>query len=209
MTNRRTITLIACIVSLATLLLVGNRLGYFWAGGDSVIEPETTELIDVFAATSNSHAADTQLTTYLPGEIISTPADQFFALRTNGPTNAPVFNLDINSQLKIVETAGDDITINLITGRLVVDGRVTVVVRDTTISLDGIATLVNYNWLEKMDVSVLSGTATIHQGQYSTVVRDNHAVSLDTLPPFNEIKPTSFSLDATSVKVFYDWALGR
>ncbi len=209
MRNRTTIGLAVIIVTLAIIFLVGHRLGYFWAGGDGVITPVTTELIDVFAATDNSHAADTPLLTWLPGEIISTPVDQFFALRTNGPTNAPIFNLDVNSQLKIISTQGDDITVDLITGRLVIDGKVTVVVRDTTINIDGIATLVNYSWLNKMDVSVLSGSANIHQGQYSSIVNSDHAVSLDTLTPFEAIKPTTFSVDAASVKTFYDWALGR
>ncbi len=209
MRNRTTISLTVIIITLAIIVLVGHRLGYFWAGGDGVITPETTELIDVFAATTDSHAADTPLLTWLPGEIISTPTDQFYALRTNGPTNAPIFNLDVNSQLKIVSTDGDNITVDLITGRLVVDGKVTVVVRDTSIAIDGVATLVNYSWLNKMDVSVLSGSANIHQGQYSSLVKDNHAVSLDTLTPFEAIKPTTFSVDAASVKTFYDWALGR
>ncbi|HCC83854.1 TPA: hypothetical protein DEP96_03315 [Candidatus Uhrbacteria bacterium] len=209
MNNRTTIGLAVIIVVLAVVILAGHRLGYFWAGGDGVITPETTELIDVFAATTDSHQADTPLLTWLPGEIITTPADQFFALRTNGPTNAPVFNLDVNSQLKIVKTDGDNITVNLITGRLVIDGRVTVAVRDTSIAVDGITTIVNYSWLDTMDVSVLAGSANIHQGQYSTVVKENHAVSLDTLAPFEEIKPTIFSIDADTVKTFYDWALGR
>lgn len=209
MDNRTTIGLSTIIIALSIFFLIGHRLGYFWAGGDGVIIPESTELIDVFAATTDSHAADTPLLTWLPGEIITTPADQFYALRTNGPTNAPIFNLDVNTQLKIIATAGDDITVDLITGRLVIDGKVTVVVRDTSIAVDGVATLVNYSWLNKMDVSVLSGSASIHQGQYSTILQDGHAVSLDTLTPFEAIKPTTFSVDAISVKSFYDWALGR
>ncbi len=201
MAKSRIIALTLIIAGLAIALLINHRLSQIPA-------PETTELIDVFAATADTHVADTPLLTYLPGQIITTPTDQFYALRTTGPTNAPIFNLDVNSQLKIVATDGNDITVDLITGRLVIDGQVTVVVRNNKIVVDGVVTLVNYSWLNKMDVDVLSGSANLSNSPYSTTITSGNAISFDTLTP-SPAAPTTFSVDAGSVKAFYDWALGR
>lgn len=95
-------------------------------------------------------------------------------------------------------------------GRVVVDGNVTLTARDVKITTDGVVSVVHFSWLNIMNVNVVSGTATVRQGDaYSTTVTAGNAVTVDTLPPYDAIAPTLFSLDADNVKAFYDWALGR
>ncbi len=95
-------------------------------------------------------------------------------------------------------------------GRVVVDGDVTLTARDVKIVTDGVVSVVHFSWLNTMNVSVISGTATVDQGgKFSATVTAGNAVTVDTLPPYDAIAPTLFSLDTENVKAFYDWALGR
>lgn len=96
------------------------------------------------------------------------------------------------------------------TGRVVVDGNLTLTARDVKIITDGIVSIVHFSWLNTMNVSVMSGSATVDQGgQFFTSVSAGNAVTIDTLTPYDPIVKTEFNLDAESVKEFYDWALER
>lgn len=90
------------------------------------------------------------------------------------------------------------------TGRVVADGSATLTVRDVAVMTDGVVTLVHYSWLDKLDVKVLEGSASVRQGDYTSTVSAGNAVSIDTLPPYDAIAQTTFNTDANP---FYEWAL--
>lgn len=90
------------------------------------------------------------------------------------------------------------------TGRVIVDGQATLTVRDVAVQTNGLVTLVHYSWLDKLDVKVIQGSANIRQSGYSSTVSESNAVSIDTLPPYTAIAPTTFSTDTVP---FYNWAL--
>lgn len=90
------------------------------------------------------------------------------------------------------------------TGRVLIDGNVTLTVRDISVTTHGVVTLVHYSWLNKLDVKVLDGSADIRQGEYSSTVTTNNAVGIDTLPPYSAIAPTVLN---TAAIPFYEWAL--
>lgn len=189
---RHTSTFIGIVVIalLSTGLLVWQRL-------DKAPERETITLINTFCTAS------------LPDDTCwSTDEDTPYTLETTAniyreyQVGETLITLDNNTSL-----TAEDGRFRFDSGRIVVNGEGVFTVRDVKVTTQGVVTLVHYSWLNKVDVMVIDGSADIRQGSLTTTVKNGNAVSVDTLPPYDALSPTTFNLNASSAKPFYDWAL--
>ncbi|MBI1907989.1 hypothetical protein HYS28_01050 [Candidatus Uhrbacteria bacterium] len=187
MRNTTTIAATVVLALLVTGLLVKNRL-------DTAPHTQDITLITTFCTTEETADACWQDTEAPAHELRS--SEYVYREYLVGDTR---FLLDTNTLL-----SQDGERFRFDTGRVVIDGDATLTVRDVMIAVDGAATLVHYSWLNKVDVKVLRGTAYVTQGTYTADVRAGNAISIDTLPPYDAIAPTTFNTDAVP---FYDWAL--
>lgn len=197
MSDTTTKAVALAVALLAVVVLIAARVGFEWAGGDGLTAP----LVITNGETWGTECAPTSTDTQHIHEITCTGQRKRFTF------GAAVITLDENTDVSIVSDDASKPVINLVTGRIVIDGPLSVSIRDVTIATEGITTFVHYSWLNKVDVMVVDGTADIRQGDFSSNVSTGNAVAVDTLPPYDELSPTTFNLDASSAKVFYEWAL--
>lgn len=198
MQNATTKILATIVVLLSITLLVGNRLGATWAGGDGIVERGEISDIVFFGADCYVPSNDSQR------EHAITCPDQYLRFHFADTT----FALDENTDVSIIQNDVKNPVVNLLTGRAVIRGNMTVVTRNIKIHINGTATLVHYSWQNIIDVLVLDGTATIEQGNAaSSTITTGNAVHIDTLPPYDAISPTTLDIAGENVKAFYEWAI--
>ncbi len=184
--SARTIGLIVIIVAIALILLLANRLG---GPSHQNLEPINSSLHD-------------GMRSYIRGETVTTTTNEFASYRIDGT----IILLDQNTSLLFDDGRKEQETFTFLDGRIVVSGDATFTSRVTTIVVDGLATLVHYPWLDKIQISVLEGTVIVYQPERGDIViAANEAREIDTLPPTDEPKKTLFSLEAPSVVNFYTW----
>lgn len=186
MRNGITITLVGIISAAAIGLLVWNRL-------ESAPAPQAISVIRTTQEDPTSICPQPDPTRQ---QLFS--CGDFIEYRVNDSTVALTPDA-------VVTVDGEHLRFD--TGRIVVKGKTLLTVRDVAVQTDGTVTLVHYSWLNTLDVKVLEGSAAVRQGEYSTTVTEGNAVSIDTLTPYEVIAPTTFNIDAASVKEFYDWAI--
>ncbi len=128
------------LFSLVILLLIGNRLGFRFAGGDGYQRPL------FFQSDTESFSRGSTIDTGA-GERMMISQDQLFVW------------LDENSTLHVDTLTNDETKLTLIRGRMVavdkaaVKRATTIVAGDTTTtSLDAPISIVNYDFLGKVDV---------------------------------------------------------
>lgn len=136
------------------------------------------------------------------GEYLET-CDGQFSIYTLGDATV---TLDENTEAVFTDGREGQLAITLIQGRMVVDGPVTVHVRQTDITVNGKATLVHYSWLYQLDVHPFNGDFT-HTRKGESITYTS-AVSADTAAPYEQTKTDiDFNLTSESVSRFYTWAL--
>ena len=174
------------LVLLCFVLLVGNRLGASFAGGTPVHEHETV-------TTPGGRA-------YERGEIVFwQDTDQFQIGSTT------VF-LDENTEVKIVNSIPGEETINVIQGRVVVKGDVTIEVRELDFQVSGTTSFVHYSWLNEIDVMNIDGSVAIDIDGAQETVEPNTSAHLSTLPPY-ELTKTTLDLNTSYAAAFYERVL--
>ena len=68
---------------------------------------------------------------------------------------------DKNTEVKIIEGRDDHFVINVIQGRVVVDGDLSIVTREVETIVDGRSSFVHYSWLDEIEVAVIDGETLI------------------------------------------------
>ena len=92
-------------------------------------------------------------------------------------------------------------TLTFYGGRIVVQGPLTLYVRELEYSIPGRATLVNYGWLNRLDVFAIDGDVT----QRSTVVPSGSATRFDTLSPYDDPEAIETKYAEGAAADFYSW----
>ena len=110
--------------------------------------------------------------------------------------------LDENTALVVTDDRQGKETLTMDGGRIVVQGPAVIHVRDLIFSTTGVMSLVNYSWLNRVDVLSMTGDAK----QGSTSISQGRATSFDTLPPYEPSTSIDFNTQSSSVKAFYDFA---
>ena len=177
------IVLIATILLLSTTLLVGRQLDLLWAGG-------TGPAVSLEATTGSI--------VHPRGSVVRSD-EEYKILKIGSNT---IF-MDSRTEILLNNLHEDNLVIQLIQGHAVVHGSLEVTTRDTTIETLGLLSITHYSWLDKIDVAILDGSATITTPEYQKTL-DTRALSFSTLPPYTaESQP--FKLDADAKVEFYDW----
>ena len=202
--NRLSAVLITIVIIIVTALLLGRMGGASWAGGEGYKAQSHLQLVaNSFDATQTPPVI---VETIARGETAEAPASVFSQYDINGKSLV----LDENSSLTLIDGRQDQETFAFLTGRVLYKGAGTFTVRETKIKVDGFAILVNYSWLDQMDVYVLDGVATVSQvGREDMSIARGSGAHLDTLPPSDAPTDYSFVYQTDKRKEFYDWAFPR
>mgnify|MGYP003888565241 CR=1 FL=1 len=193
MQNVSTIVLSALLVAVVGVYLVGSRLEARFAGGQGQIEACGAEAINPPGASIKR------------GELMSSSTDAFAQFQLCDGT---MLYLDSNTQMKLAQyrnpKAQTETQLELIQGRVIVDGLADVRTRNTVVAVGGAGCeFVHYSWLDELDVTPLATDACkIKNTQVippvSQTSRYNTFVS--TLVSTNNFNPS-----ASAAKNFYTW----
>lgn len=125
--------LIINLALLSTVLLTGRLFDATWAGGEGY-DRQGVAIVDGIE--------------YQRGETITTGDNEWKIVEM---TDVTVWMYE-NTQLKLVNLVEDEIELTVVQGRVVIDGNVTMRVRDQTTALVGRNSYVHYSWLNKVDI---------------------------------------------------------
>ena len=132
MKNLTTILVIVTVV-LSTTLLVGRLFDATWAGGDGYVEQGVAVVDGV---------------EYQRGETIETGDGEWLKVTMEDVT---VWMYE-NTQLKLINLVEGETALTTIQGRILIDGNVTMRVRDDVTQLSGLNSYVHYSWLNQIDI---------------------------------------------------------
>lgn len=175
---------ISTIILIAAALLVGNRFDARFAGGDGY---------------ENHQVAMSQNTIWQRGEIVS---DAEFV--TFGP--ATIW-LDTGTEIKLIDGRDGKETIQLIQGRIYIEGEVDVTVRELTMEAQERMSLVHYSWLDEIDIIFLDDFSTVLTPKFSLVPHEvaTNMIKINTLT--YDYEEYDFTPENSSAKDFYETVL--
>jgi len=178
--------LITIVIILSTGLLVGNRFGFKWTGGDGYKKHASG-----FVGTEE----------YKRGETVSSSDDSSILEFCDA-----MIWMDINTEIQLVDGLSNACEINIIQGRVVITGDITVSTREVKTDINGTTSFVHYSWLDEIEVASLNGESIINVPDQKPVTLNKQAVKIITLPNysfeyFDFISETSSAADFYS-KVF-------
>lgn len=180
------------IVVLSTLLVVGRHFEASWAGGEgfvpasAVVVLEDEKTIDVTCEGVDSSREN----------ILTCSGEQ----KKVSFGNATIW-MDENTSLVVTDHSQGSEALTFYGGRIVVEGFATLHVRDLEFNISGKATLVNYGWLNRLDVYAIDGDLS----GASTVVASGSAVRFDTLVPYDDPEAIEANYKESSAAAFYTW----
>ncbi|MBU4314934.1 hypothetical protein KJ673_00845 [Patescibacteria group bacterium] len=132
------------------------------------------------------------------GEIMTT-SDDYAVFNID---NSTVY-LSKNTQVKLVDGRQGNIDLQLIQGRIVLDGNANISVREVNISTKGQVSVVHYSWLDEIEAAPIIGLATVQYSDQSRFL-DPQAIRMSTLDPY-ATEFIDFNPSQSSEKDFYDW----
>lgn len=182
------------IALLSTALLIGNRLGFVWAGQDGFIDyPSITVGDAVYERGETIHARNEYITFELDDAVI---------------------HMDYDTIVELEDTRPEYATIDVIQGRILVEGPLTVKTRGLRTQLTGITTFIHYSWRDEIEFAGVgmggevfvyeSGEEIYHHIQSKTP----HSVVMHTLEYTHEWRE-GFDPMASSSAEFYETFLGE
>ncbi len=192
MRNVSLIFLLVLIVITVGVLLVGQRLDARWAGGSGGIEPCQATLV----------YGDTVVGR---GQIMSTSADDYAEYELCDGTH---LYLDQNTQLRLSyyrnPAAQTETQLELIQGRVIVDGLASIKARNLIAQVKGSACeFVHYSWRDELDVTPLATDAC----KIKTPAFTPTASLTSRFNTFDGslISTNSFDPSTSAAKSFYEW----
>lgn len=190
--------LITIVIILSTALLVGNRFGFKWTGGDG-FEKHQIAILPTF---------DEPYATFKRGETISTinPPDDAEGNYKYIPLyvkfgSAEIW-LDENTEIKLIDGREDKLEINVIQGRVLISGNITVSTREVRTYINGTTSFVHYSWLDEIEVASLDGKSIINVPDQEQMTLNKQAVKMTTLPNYS-FEYFDFVPETSSAANFY------
>ncbi len=176
-------------VLIVSTLLVGQRFGFVWAGGDGYRPQNVATVVP---------GDDT----YRRGETVSTKPGE----RKRIVVGVQSIALDENTDVVLSDLRNESLAIRLIRGRVYVDGPVTVTTNFTSTTTDsGALTVVNYDFLETVSIAPFFANATVFVKGGDALTTEK-PVSAHETPPVSIVE-IPFDTNAASVADFYRWAM--
>ncbi len=179
---------------LGVLLLVAHHFSAPWAGGDGFSEP-----VEVVV----EHPTGNEL--FRRGDVISTLPQSPLLERHSTPLpvrfDETIIWMDSGTELRIIESSTKRIEVQVIQGRVVVDGTAQISTRDVKTDINGVASFVHYSWLNEIDVAGIEGSTIVRFEETSLDLSD-HATKISTLPPYTQTE-LEFDPASSSASEFY------
>ena len=170
-------------------LLVGQRFGFVWTGGDGY-RPQRTATIEASAES------------YRRGETVSTGPGERKRLVIASQSIA----IDENTDVVLSDMRDESLSIKIVRGRIYVDGPITVTTNRTSTSAEsGALSIVNYDFLETLSIAPFFATATVEIIGYTPIATEK-PVSIHETQPVSIVE-IPFDTSAASVADFYRWAM--
>ncbi len=189
-----TTVLILVVISISTVLLIGLRFDAQWAGGSGTQSHQKAWLFDKPGPEI-----------FERGEIISTMPDSEltnFKIPLQLSFGEAMIYLDKNTEVKIIDGREGQLTINVIQGRVVVDGALTIATREMRTKIDGCASFVHYSWLNEAEIAPMSGTVRLNRDERIETLTDR-AIKTSTLEPYDD-ETIEFNPKSSSAAEFYE-----
>ncbi len=181
--------LIAFVATLSSVLLIGLSFSAKFAGGNGAVA--SCPAVDV---SSNAEVKR--------GELLLTTTSEFkkFIL-----CDGTIVYLDQNTQVKLEAYPfnGQASQLQLLLGRIIVDGFAQVRTRNLITSLDhGRCEVIHYSWLDQTDVTALANPGCSVNGSVQPVLDESNRYET-----FEQklVGTQIFNPEASSAKAFYDW----
>lgn len=210
MSRRSTTILIVSISVLALVLIVGNQLGYTWAGANGIPTPVSVTLTETEGTIVERNGAEQPTTHPLRrGEYIRVD-DGFAKLSIGGYTLA----LDARTDLELVSLNPERMEVRVGRGRVVIqgtdtEGKLTVHAgpsQATLVPSSGWVSIIHYDFLGKVEFApVHTAISIIAEGVDGTVTADPTRYTYWASPPTLETIP--FTPTEGSAAAFYKRAL--
>lgn len=193
-------------VILSISLIIGQRLGFSFAGGNGY-EPRLSAKADIIEGVVTTNRAGKVDTLTLDhsiqrGEIIQTSPQARTLLRFPGGT----IGLDQQTDLRIDELKEDQLDIHVARGRIMIDFErplnISTGLTNTTL-VEGSLSLIHYDFLEKVSIIPFNNPVSI--------ILDSDEPFITESPVDIEGKPLlisqleSFDPKQSSAKEFYEW----
>ncbi len=183
------------LISLVIILLVGNRLNATWAGGSGFAKHACA-----FVEIENFK------TEFCRGEIISTMSNGTKIPLIIEFGDALIF-LDKDTEIKIIDGRKNQEAINVIQGRVLIKGKLIINTREITTKINGTTSFVHYSWLDKIEVSAISGSTSLLKENFYLDV-SKQAFEINTLN-VSDNKSIIFNPEISSASAFYDKTLNN
>jgi hypothetical protein len=195
MRNVNTIALASLIIVSVGTFLIGQRLDARWAGGQGRTEHCPATKLDGSGSSISR------------GEHMSTAPDEYAKYQFCDGT---ILYLDTNTQIRLSQYRDTrtstiaETQLELIQGRVIVDGLADVRSRNVTVSMTGAGCeLVHYSWLDELDITPFVDSAC----KIKTPAFTPEALQTSRFNTFNAslINTTSFDPSTSTAKSFYEW----
>lgn len=177
--------LIAVIAIISTTVLVGARFDAIWAGGEGYNAHQTATVDGV---------------EYRRGETIR--SGEIWMHVMFGDVD---ILMDKNTEVKLIDGRPDNIKIQIVQGRAVVRGDLTIEVRELDVKITGDTAFVHYSWLDEIEIVNLFGSTRLIRDDRSELIEG--ALKTTTLPPYED-ESISFDPQTSVASDFYNWAFG-
>jgi hypothetical protein len=188
--NKFNILLIVLIVIISTALLIGNRLNTTWSGGDGY---EQHAVAENFKTKELYHRGET---------ISSFEKETPMMIRFGGT----YIYLDENTEVKIIDGREGQLTVNVIQGRVVLKGEITVSTRDLRTHFNGTGAFVHYAWDDRIQIISIDGSAILERADQEEIIT-GRMLTTTTLEPYTD-EFSIFDIETSSARYFYESALG-
>lgn len=132
------------------------------------------------------------------GEIMST-SDDFAAFEISDS----IIYLARNTEVKLVDGRKGQIDMQLIQGRVVLEGSSNILIREIDITTEGQASIVHYSWLDEVEIATIDSAALVTWEDQALELADE-AVRMQTLESY-DIEYIDFNPEESSEAEFYNW----
>lgn len=193
---------------IALALLIGHRLDAVWAGGEGAGPHQNAEMLRATWYPLQD-GAPTLPDSLSRGETVTTDANTFAVYAINDCT----LSLAENTSLTLQDGREGFNTFTILTGRIVASGHCTFLTRETSVRVNGTATLVHFSWLDELVVAVLgdeSSAVVTQSGETTALTSASGAIHFFTLPSVNRHEPVAFSVSENElIASFYLWSFAE
>jgi len=139
-------------------------------------------------------------TCFSRGEIISSDETQLVTLGDSS------IWMEENTEIKVINGMLGEELINVIQGRIVVKGDLSIQTREVFTRIIGVSSFVHYSWEDRIEIAEIEGDVVIETATDQKII--DGAVSLQTLAPY-ETNEIQFDPENSSAKLFYQKALEK